>query len=88
MIRENWDTPTRRIILELLEHTEELATYFQAVRTAIKLVDQAKGPGEGRRAKVDELLQALRANKHRGGTKKQRFGFARLVLMKTDVADE
>ena len=58
MIRENWDTPTRRIILELLEHTEELATYFQAVRTAIKLVDQAKGPGEGRRAKVDELLQA------------------------------
>ena len=88
MIRKNLEPLSRQIILELLEQTEKLAENFAAVRKAIQLVDKAKGRGELTPREMDELLQSLRTAKHSGGTNKQRFGFARLVLEKTDVPDD
>ncbi len=88
MIRETPDPAARRIILELLEQTKKLAEFFAAVRKAIKLVDEAQGDGAGRRATIDELLQALHTAKHSDGTSRQRFGLARLLLKKLDVPDE
>jgi hypothetical protein len=88
IIFDDRDPESHRIILELLERTNGLAPYFLAVRKAIGLVDQSKGVGTGRRATIDELLQALKDAKHSGRTSNSRFGLALLLLKTLDVQDD